>query len=69
MASVAIGSMIPPSSEPKTGPSKRRRAMAEKKIQPKPASTETANNKTAAAGVEKKSQRRTKQVKRVARRK
>ena len=31
--------------------------MAEKKIQPKAASSETANNKTAAAGVEKKSQR------------
>ena len=31
--------------------------MAEKKIQPKAASTETAKTMTAAAGVEKKSQR------------
>jgi hypothetical protein len=47
--------MIPTSSGAQEGPSRRRRAMADKKIQPKAASREPAKTTVAAAGVEKKS--------------
>jgi hypothetical protein len=54
-ASEASGAMIPASSAPSEGPSTRRSTMAEKRIQPKAADTESTMKKSAAAGVEKKS--------------
>ena len=47
--------MMPTSIRRPLGPERRRSTVAEKRIQPKAADTETAKGATAAAGVQKKS--------------